>query len=160
MTVDHAPPEPTDDPSGLPSTTRRIAIWAACAALVVSTGVTIRPLWAQLDAFRVRYGAMSPAERERAAGTQNAFDAESWDALRTRLRPGDRYAVIGQPETTQDARVENLVARTYASYWLLPAVQIRSPEAADALIYFKPVTPPPGAECFPSPRPVCIRRIR
>jgi hypothetical protein len=158
--VEHASPEPVDDPSGSAVRARRLVVVAACTALVVSTALTARPLWDGLGDLRARYGAMTASERERAAGTQNAFDAASWDELRARLRRGDRFAVIGQPETTEDAAVENLVARTYASYWLLPAVQVRSPAQANVLVWFKPPTPPVGAECFPSSRPVCIRRIR
>ena len=160
MTVDHATPEPASHETRQPTPVRRLAVWVGVAVLVVSSAVTAWPLWDQLHDFRRVYGPMSSAERERAAGTQNAFDAASWDELRSRLRRGDRYAVIGQPETTEDAAIENLVARTYASFWLLPAVQVRSPAAANALIYFKPATRPPGAECFPSERPVCIRRLR
>lgn len=135
-------------------------IAVAIAALVVSTGLTAGPLWDQLGTYRDLYGPLSASDRERTAGTLNAFDAASWDELRARVHRGDRYAVIGQPETSQDATTENLVARTYASFWLLPAVQVSSPRNADVLVYFKPPTPPPGAECFPSPRPVCVRRIR
>ncbi len=160
MTVDHACTEPVDDPVGPPSRVRPVAIAIVVAALLVSIGVTARPLWDQLGDIRSRYGSMTASERERAAGTQNAFDAASWDELRARLRRGDRYAVIGQPETSRDAEIENLVARTYASYWLLPAVQVRAPEEANVLVYFKPPTPPDRAECFPSSRPVCIERIR
>ncbi len=160
MTVNHLAPEPAEDPSGSHLTVRRLVLPAACVVLVVSTALTALPFWDQLGAYRARYGVMTASERERAAGAQNAFDAASWDELRARLRRGDRYAVIGQPETSRDAVVENLVARTYASFWLLPAVQVRSSEKANVLVYFKPPTPPAGAECFPSERPVCIRRIR
>ena len=152
--------EPIPDATSSRLGARHLVIVAVGATLVVSTALTALPFWDQLGGYRARYGAMTASERERAAGTQNAFDAASWDELRARLRRGDRYAVVGQPETSQDAVIENLVARTYASYWLLPAVQVRSPEQADVLVYFKPATPPTGAECFPSDRPVCIRRIR
>jgi hypothetical protein len=160
LTVGSAASEPIPDATGSRAKTHRLVIAATCAALVLSTALTAIPFWDQLGAYRARYGAMTASERERAAGTQNAFDAASWDAIRARLRSGDRYALIGQPETSHDAAVENLVARTYASYWLLPAVQVRSPQNADVLVYFKPSKPPVGAECFASDRPVCIRRVR
>ena len=159
LTVDPLPTEPSDDPASTAPRAGSVLIVAAVVALVISTGLTARPLWDQLDTYRSLYGPLTAFERERTAGTQNAFDAASWDELRARIHRGDRYALIGQPETSQDAAVENLVARTYASFWLLPAIQVRAPENANVLVYFKPATPPAGAECFPSPRPVCVRRV-
>ncbi len=156
----HLLPETADDHSGRSLSAHRLVIAAACAALVVSAALTVRPFWDQLGGYRARYGVLTASEREREAGAQNAFDAASWDELRARLHRGDRYAVVGQPETSQDAVIENLVARTYASFWLLPAIQVRSPEDANVLVFFKPPTLPHRAECFPSSRPVCIRRIR
>ena len=153
-------PAPDDDAAVAPSRARGALVVAAAVALVISTGLTAGPLWDQLASYRSLYGPLTASERERAAGTLNSFDAVSWDALRARVHRGDRYAVIGQPETSEDTAIENLVARTYASFWLLPAVQVRSPENANVLVYFKPPTPPAGAECFPGPRPVCVRRIR
>ncbi len=160
LTVDHVPTRPSDDPASTSPRVRSVVMVAAVVALVISTGLTAGPLWDQLGAYRSAYGPLTALERERTAGTLNAFDAASWDELRARIHRGDRYAVIGQPETSQDAAIENLVARTYASFWLLPAIQVRAPENANVLVYFKPTTPPAGADCFPSPRPVCVRRVR
>jgi hypothetical protein len=148
-------PAAASTPTYARRTRARVVLALIVAASIVAS---LGAFWTALEGLRDTYGRLSPGERERAAGTHEDLGGPAWDAIKAQLGPGDRFAVIGQRKADDESRRENLVTKTYASYWLLPAVQVSDPGRADVTIYVNPSPVPEGARCFAGRWAICFRR--
>ena len=72
----------------------------------------------------VRDSKLTPAERRHAAGDRLGFDAAPFDAFRVTLRPRERYAVDVPPGARGPFITRGAVARAYAAFYFLPAIQV------------------------------------
>jgi hypothetical protein len=100
------------------------------------------------------YASMSQHDRERVAGASAGFPPDAWDWVRAQVPSGDRYAI--ETPVQRGAGFGRLI-RTYASYWLLPAVAVTDARHADVVVYVgeRPVG---RAECFRGAYAVCVER--
>ena len=101
-----------------------------------------------LDNWRRDHGFL-PELRDDPVARLLGFDIESWDALQETLRRGDRYRVVARGPTRFEVR-------NYAAYALLPAVQVRTNEEADVVVYFGAGAP--VGRCTRIGEEVCIER--
>jgi hypothetical protein len=105
---------------------RLIRLSAAVALVAVVLGA--RNSWPHLSDERAH---LTKAEAERAAAVHERLPLARFDAMKARVGRGETWCLEippGEPEglTTRDA-----VYRTYALFWLLPALPASSCEEAD-----------------------------
>ena len=106
----------------------RLSVAGALVAVVLGA----RNTWPDLSSQRAH---LTSPQAARAAAVHEGLPVAVFDAMRARIRKGDRWWLElprGRPEglTTRDA-----IYRLYALYWLLPAVPASSP--ADATQRFR-----------------------
>jgi hypothetical protein len=107
---------------------------AACAAAITSALGGARIVQVDLEGWRERYGAMEPSEREGEVARSIGLDVSAWERLRRLVGVGDRYAIVASvPEQHE--------VRNYASYLLLPAIQVAEVADANVVIYYAPDSP-------------------
>ncbi len=128
--------------------------------LVVSAGLGARRTIDALVDVHDRYATLDRVAREQAAGTHEGFDADVWELLRRSVRRGDRYLIVTPRGEARGLVNQGFVTRSYADYFLLPAVQVTSRRDADVIVYVG--TPAPGlAECASGGgQRACVRRLR
>jgi hypothetical protein len=102
----------------------RLSVAGALAALVLGA-------WSSWPHLSDERSHLTKAEAERAAAVNEGLPVAAFDAMKARLDRGERWWLDvpeGDPEglTTRGA-----VYRTYALYWLLPALPADSREEAD-----------------------------
>ena len=134
------------------------------AMVVVSASLALPVTWLELDQLRDAFGDMSTLRRERRAGVLNELDSSAWDFARAHVRKGDTYLIVTHGRRG-DGTTRDGITRAYASYWLLPAVQVSERERADVLIFvradpFVDADPPPDAACETQSRSMCVKRLR
>lgn len=103
----------------------------------------------ELDDWRNGYDVVPASLRDDPVGLYLGFDVESWDALRSELHKGDRYAVVAHGPTRFEVR-------NYAAYTLLPAIQVTPDQDADVVVYYG--RDPPAERCLRIGKEVCIVR--
>jgi hypothetical protein len=106
---------------------RTALVRLSVAGALVAAVLGARHSWPDLSSQRAH---LSKAEAERAAAVHEGLPMAVFDAMRARVGRGDTWWLeipVGPPVglTTRDA-----VYRTYALYWLLPALPAASPEDA------------------------------
>jgi len=97
---------------------------------------------------------MDETQRDHVVVGAAGLQTESWDFIRSHVRPSDRYAI-----ETPDRLGEGFhrFMRTFAGYWLLPAVAATHPDDANVLVYIDE-RGPRGAVCLEAPQLVCVLR--
>jgi hypothetical protein len=126
------------------------AVFAAAALL--SADRSARIVLPELDAWRDDYRQLAPIERERAVLRSLGFKVPTWVRLRESLGEGDRYHVLAKVGYQHEIR-------NYASYALLPAIQVPRLEQADVVVYWQ-LEPPSGRKCVDVGQDVCVLRRR
>ena len=135
--------------------TRGLLLGLAALALV-SAIVSARSFFvAGQDARRVDRHA-TRAQREHAAVVGAGLHPETWDFVRTHVGQRDRYAI--QTPARLGAGFQRYM-RTFAGYWLLPAVAVGRGSARDVVVYFGQHGPQ-GSVCREKPDLVCVSRVR
>jgi hypothetical protein len=129
----------------------------AGALWVASAGVGGAFLAGDLSDYRGEFGDMSRREAEHEAGRHHGFEPAVWDFLRRHVRAGERYAVVTPGGRPRGFTNEGAVTRTYAAFWLLPAVQVERPRDADVVVYVG-VRPGGEATCVPGRPRACVSR--
>jgi hypothetical protein len=102
---------------------RLLIVAAGIASVSLSAPVT----WVSLDGLHDDYAGLSKLERESRARSLVDLDQDAWRFVRARVQAGDTYAIVTRPGTA------GAILRAYAAYSLLPAVQVETPEQADAV---------------------------
>jgi hypothetical protein len=90
------------------------------ALAVASIGVGVARVWPELGRQHDRYAQLDDREVRLAGAIHEHLDPEAFERFSERVAPGDRYTLEA-----------NFVYRTFAVYWLLPAVPAESPGEAD-----------------------------
>jgi hypothetical protein len=110
---------------------------AAVAALAVALASGVKDLprtWDWLSGQRAQFAPLSAQERAQEPGTAQFLPVDAFDFFRAELGSGDRYylAVTKAGFTTGVDRAT--AARIFARFYLLPAIQVAAPRAADVVL--------------------------
>ena len=101
------------------------------------------------------YANATSAQREHAAVDGAGLHDETWDFVRAHVTRHDRYAI----ETPARLGVGfQRHMRTFAGYWLLPAVAVGRGSARDVVVYLAR-RGPLGSVCREKPDLVCVGRV-
>ena len=108
---------------------------AACAALaLVSSVLTVPDTWGWLSDQRSDLERLGPADRIQAPGFNNRLPVGGFDFFRANIRRGDRVYVLAREGTTVRGVDFPTGARTFARYYLLPAIVVDRPEEATVVV--------------------------
>ena len=115
---------------------RTVAAVAAVAALLVALGSGINdfPLtWDSLSGQHAQFAHLSPAERRQEPGNAQLLPVDAFDFFRSKLRDGDRYYVAAKRGGFQTGVDRVTASRIFGRYYLLPAIEVDSPQKADVV---------------------------
>ena len=106
-----------------------------CAAIaLVSAAITLPATWRWLSDQRSDLEGMSAVDRIQAPGFNNRLPVGAFDFFRANVRRGDRVFVLARPGTTVRGVDFPTGARTFARYYLLPAIVVERPEDATVVV--------------------------
>jgi hypothetical protein len=106
-----------------------------CAALaLLSSALTLPDTWRWLSDQRSDLERLGPADRIQAPGFNNRLPVGGFDFFRANLRRGDTVFVLARPGTTVRGVDFPTGARTFARYYLLPAIVVDRPEEATVVV--------------------------
>jgi hypothetical protein len=112
----------------------RAAVFACAALALLSSAVTLPDTWRWLSDQRSDLERLGPADRIQAPGFNNRLPVGGFDFFRANLRRGDTVFVLARPGTTVRGVDFPTGARTFARYYLLPAIVVERPEAATVVV--------------------------
>jgi hypothetical protein len=112
----------------------RAAVVACAALALLSSAVTLPDTWRWLSDQRSDLERLGPADRVQAPGFNNRLPVGGFDFFRANLRRGDTVFVLARPGTTVRGVDFPTGARTFARYYLLPAIVVERPEAATVVV--------------------------
>lgn len=108
---------------------------SVCAALaLLSSAVTLPDTWRWLSDQRGDLERLGPADRIQAPGFNNRLPVGGFDFFRANVRRGDTVFVIARPGTTVRGVDFPTGSRTFARYYLLPAIVVERPEDATVVV--------------------------
>ena len=111
------------------------AALAVCVALALaSSALTLPDTWRWLSDQRSQLEALDPLDRVQAPGFNNRLPVGGYDFFRANIRRGDRVFVLARPGTTVRGVDFPTGARTFARYYLLPAIVVDRPEEATVVV--------------------------
>lgn len=113
----------------------RAAGAAVLVAALGSAAVGYGRTWRLLDDQLRLYGALTPAAAAHAAGTSIPLPADVFDFYNAHLRPREHFYLL--VKTPPHAIDRPLIVRSYAWFWLGPAIQLASPTGADVVLGYK-----------------------
>lgn len=106
-----------------------------CAAIaLLSAALTLPDTWSWLSDQRRDSEELSAADRFQAAGFSNRLPVGGFDFFRTQVRRGDRVFVLTRPGTSVRGVDFPTAARTFARYYLLPAIVVDDPREASVVV--------------------------
>ena len=113
----------------------RNAAAGVCAAIaLVSTAMTFPDTWSWLSEQREASAQLSDASRFQAAGFNNRLPVGGFDFFRTHVKRGDRVYVHAREGTSMRGVDFPTAARTFARYYLLPAIVVDDPADATVVV--------------------------
>jgi hypothetical protein len=107
---------------------RAALVWLSVAGALVAIALGARDSWSHLSSERSR---LTDAQAERAAAVNERLPMGLFDRMRARVGRGERWWLDVPDGSPQGLTTRWAVYRTYALYWLLPALPASSPEDAD-----------------------------
>ena len=108
---------------------------ALCAALALASAViTLPDTWRWLADQRSDLADLSPVDRVQAPGFNNRLPVGAFDFFRANVRRGDRVYVLAREGTTVRGVDFPTGARTFARYYLLPAIVVEDPREATVVV--------------------------
>ena len=102
----------------------RLSVAGALVAVVLGA----RNSWPHLSSERAH---LTEAQAERAAAVHEGLPVARFDAMRARVGRGERWWLDVPDGSPQGLTTRGAVYRTYALFWLLPALPASSREDAD-----------------------------
>jgi hypothetical protein len=106
-----------------------------CAALALGSALlTLPDTWRWLSDQHSALVGLGPADRVQAPGFNNRLPVGGFDFFRANVRRGDRVYVLARPGTTVRGVDFPTGARTFARYYLLPAIVVDRPEDATVVV--------------------------
>jgi hypothetical protein len=113
----------------------RNAAAGVCAAIaLVSTAMTLPDTWSWLSEQHEVSAQLSDASRFQAAGFNNRLPVGGFDFFRTHVKRGDRVFVLARQGTSMRGVDFPTAARTFARYYLLPAIVVDDPSDATVVV--------------------------
>ena len=112
----------------------RAAVVVCAALALLSSALTLPDTWAWLSDQRSDLERLGPADRVQAPGFNNRLPVGGFDFFRANVRRGDRVFVVARPGTTVRGVDFPTGARTFARYYLLPAIVVERPEDATVVV--------------------------
>jgi hypothetical protein len=108
---------------------------ALCAALALaSAAITLPDTWRFLSDQRNDLANLDAVDRVQAPGFNNRLPVGAFDFFRANVRRGDRVYVLARAGTTVRGVDFPTGARTFARYYLLPAIVVEGPEDANVVV--------------------------
>jgi hypothetical protein len=112
----------------------RAAVLACAILALLSSAMTLPDTWRWLSDQRSDLERLGPADRIQAPGFNNRLPVGGFDFFRANLRRGDTVFVLARPGTTVRGVDFPTGARTFARYYLLPAIVVERPEDATVVV--------------------------
>jgi hypothetical protein len=113
----------------------RAGLVALFFAVALASALDTYPsTWSFLRDQRVESARLSALERRQAAGYKHLLPVDVFDFFRTHLRPGDRYYVQARPGRFFAGVDRPTASRTFARFYLLPAVEVDDAKRADVVL--------------------------
>lgn len=112
-------------------------VWAAYACAVVallSAALTLPDTWRWLSEQHDALVELEPIDRIQAPGFNNRLPVGGFEFFRENVRRGDTVYVHARPGTTVRGVDFPTGARTFARYYLLPAIVVERPEEASVVV--------------------------
>ena len=109
---------------------------AAVAAFVVAIGSGSNDFpntWDWLSNDHAQFAGLSPAERAQEPGTAQLLPVDAFDFFRSKLRDGDRFYIAVTRGGFQTGVDRVTASRIFGRYYLLPAIEVDSPQKADVV---------------------------
>ena len=110
------------------------ATWVCAAIALVSAAITLPGTWGWLSDQRGDLEGMSAVDRIQAPGFNNRLPVGAFDFFRANVRRGDRVFVLAREGTTVRGVDFPTGARTFARYYLLPAIVVERAEDATVVV--------------------------
>jgi hypothetical protein len=106
-----------------------------CAVIaLVSAGLTLPDTWRWLSDQRSDLARLDAVDRIQAPGFNNRLPVGAFDFFRANVRRGDRVFVLARQGTTVRGVDFPTGARTFARYYLLPAIVVETPQDATVVV--------------------------
>jgi hypothetical protein len=116
----------------------RAALAVLAALALASAAAGVAKVWPELGDQQARYRTWSDAELAHAPAVHERLPIPVFDAWRAAVGPGVRYFVdLRRGRNRVDELRNGLVYRTFATYWLLPATPVATPEQADVVLAYR-----------------------
>jgi hypothetical protein len=115
-------------------TPRVVAVWICVALALLSSALTLPDTWRWLSEQRTELEELGPADRIQAPGFNNRLPVGGFDLFRANVRRGDTVYVLARAGTTVRGVDFPTGARTFARYYLLPAIVVERPEDATVVV--------------------------
>jgi len=116
---------------------KRARAFAALAVLAVALASGLKELpgtWRWLSGQRSQFEHFTAQEREQEPGTAQLLPVDAFDFFRTKLREGERYYLAVTPGNFTTGVDRAQAARIFGRFYLLPAVQVASPQKAQVVL--------------------------
>ncbi len=106
-----------------------------CAALALGSSLlTLPDTWRWLSDQHSALQELGPADRVQAPGFNNRLPVGGFDFFRENVRRGDTVYVLARPGTTVRGVDFPTGARTFARFYLLPAIVVDTPQEASVVV--------------------------
>jgi hypothetical protein len=115
-------------------TPRVVAVWTCVALALLSSALTLPDTWRWLSEQRTELEELGPADRIQAPGFNNRLPVGGFDFFHANVHRGDSVYVLARPGTTVRGVDFPTGARTFARYYLLPAIVVQRPEDATVVV--------------------------
>ena len=115
-------------------TPRVVAVWACVTLAFLSSALTLPDTWRWLSDQRTELEGLTPADRIQAPGFNNRLPVGGFDLFRANVRRGDTVYVHARSGTTVRGVDFPTGARTFARYYLLPAIVVERPQDATVVV--------------------------
>jgi hypothetical protein len=110
---------------------------AALAVLVLALVSGLKDLpgtWDWLSGQHDQFAGLSAAERVQEPGVAQLLPVDAFDFFREHLRPADRYYLAVTEGSFSTGVSRATAGRIFGRFYLLPSVQVDTPEKADVVL--------------------------
>ena len=115
----------------------RARAFAALAVLAVALASGLKELpgtWRWLSEQHSQFAHFTAQEREEEPGTAQLLPVDAFDFFRTKLSEGERYYLAVTPGNFTSGVDRAQAARIFGRFYLLPAVQVGTPQEAQVIL--------------------------
>ena len=109
---------------------------AFTALALVSAAVGGARVWDDMTEARREYRALTDEQVEHAPAVHERLPVRVFRFYRTQVRSTDRYYFNAPPGAPAGLVNRGIVAKTFATYWLLPALPVAHPSSASTVLSY------------------------